>query len=64
MLNDMVCQLKLLSPGSLFKASLHDTATMFMHSNINAIRHASIEDELSVLLSRVTSVVVGVSRLL
>jgi hypothetical protein len=27
---------------------LHDTATVFVHSNLNAVVHAGIEDELSV----------------
>lgn len=36
---------------------------MFMHSDINAIIHAGIEDELGVLLSKVTAIVVSVRGL-
>ena len=60
-INDIVGQLKLLVPCALLEASLHNTATMFMLSNLNAVVHASIEDELCVLRCEVTSFKIRVS---
>jgi hypothetical protein len=44
--NYNVSQGKLLSFSSFLKASLHDTATMFMRAYLNAVIDACIENEL------------------
>lgn len=54
--NDEVCQFKLLCSGSFLETSLHDTATMFMHSDIHTVLDAGIENELSILGGKLTSV--------
>jgi hypothetical protein len=54
-LNDIVCKFKLLPSGALLKTSLHHTASMLMLANLNAISHAGIKDELSVLTGQITS---------
>jgi hypothetical protein len=41
--------------AALLKASLHDTASMLMHTNVDAIRDAGIKNEISVLLSLFSS---------
>ena len=48
-LNDIVCKFKLLSSGTFLETSLHDTTSVLMLANLNAVSHAGIKDELSVL---------------
>lgn len=59
--NDVVSELKLLRLGTFLQASLHDTAAVFMLTNLNGVLHASIKDELSVLASLVTAFNVWIS---
>ena len=49
--NDEVAQTELLVPAAFLEASLHDTAAMLVHSDVDAIRNASIKDEVGVLRS-------------
>jgi len=48
-LNDIVRKLELLSSCAFLKTSLHDTASVLMLANLNAVSHTGIKDELSVL---------------
>ena len=50
-LDYVVCQLKFLISGSFLETPLHDTTSMFMLSDLNAIVHACIKYELGVLRS-------------
>jgi len=59
-LDDVVSQLKLLGPCSFLKAPLHDAASVLVHTDFDAVLHASIEDELSVETRLVTARVVFV----
>ena len=54
-INNIVSQLKFLVPGALLEASLHNTASVFMLTNLDAVVHAGIENELCVLRCEVTS---------
>ena len=47
-LNDVVCELQLLSLSTFFEASLHNTATVFVGADVYTLHHTRIEDELSV----------------
>lgn len=48
-LNDIVCKFELLSSGAFLETSLHDTTSVLMLANLNAVSHTGIKDELSVL---------------
>lgn len=48
-LDDVVGQFKLLCSGSFLQASLHNTATMFVHSDVHTVFDAGIENKLSIL---------------
>lgn len=54
-LDDEVCQFKLLGSGSLLQASLHDTAAMLVHSDVDTVLDAGIENELCVLRGQLAS---------
>ena len=54
-LDNVVGQFKLLCSGSFLQASLHDTATMFVHSDVHTVFDAGIENKLSVLGGELTS---------
>jgi len=61
MLDYVVGKRQFLASGTLFEASLHYAAAMLMFANLNAILHASIKNELSVLTGVVTSRQVAIS---
>lgn len=54
-LDNVVSQFKLLGSGSFLQASLHYTATMFVHSDVHTVFDAGIENKLSILGGELTS---------
>lgn len=54
-LDNEISQFKLLCSGSFLKAPLHNTATMFVHSDVHAVSDTGIENKLSVLGGELTS---------
>lgn len=54
-LDDVVSQFKLLCSGSFLQAPLHNTATMFVHSDVHAVLDTGIEDKLSILGGKLAS---------
>lgn len=64
LVNNEVGKLQLLIPGALLEASLHDTASVLVHSDLDAALHASLKDKLSVLGCDFTSQPISIRRAL
>ena len=54
--DDVVRELELLGSGALFEAPLHHTAAVLVLADLDAVLHASVEDELGVLAGELAAV--------
>lgn len=54
-LDNILSQLQFLLLCTFFQASLHHTAAMLVLSNVDAVVHASVKNELRILTSQLTS---------
>jgi hypothetical protein len=55
--DNVICKFQLLLERAFFETSLHHTATMLVFADFNTVVHAGVEDKLSILGRRLSSLI-------